>query len=563
MAPTTTTTRAPLPAVSVVVAGDTSFTHGLDQRDPLGDIAPVLTEGDVTIVNVETVIAEEDVGAPIEKVYVFKSPPASGGILADAGVDVAALANNHALDYGRDGVLRTIEILEDAGLATAGTGPGPGAAYAGTRPRVDGWPVAVLSFTRVPCDRPEPGETFIPEIAWACPADVDATVAAVAGAAARSDLVVVMAHWGVERQACPEPHQRELARSLGRCRRRPRCGQPPPRAPGCGADRRRLGALLDGQLRLPVGAGGVLVLGGVPLRGRRGGHEPRTPSRCASSTAVPWSPRTRRLGSWRISPSGPSASPSTTRAGRWRPTGPARADSGRPPHDRRRRVKVERPCPTCPPERNARFDVLLEGSLRPGVRSTCTLVRDGDLVAVVDPGLAPSQASILDPLRALGLEPGDVNAVVLSHHHPDHTVNTALFADAAVHDHWAVYRGDQWETRECEGCCLSASVQLLRTPGHAAEELSTVIATPDGVAVATHLWWTAEGTGGRSLRPRPGGVAGVTGAGAGDRRRRHPRARASVPPGLRHPALRTLPANLRFLGTAAVPDSLEFWRIIA
>ena len=107
--------------------------------------------------------------------------------------------------------------------------------------------------------------------------------------------------------------------------------------------------------------------------------------------------------------------------------------------------------PDLPPERNARFDVLLEGSLRPGVRGTCTLVRDGDLVAVVDPGLAPSQASILDPLRALGLEPGDVNAVVLSHHHPDHTVNTALFPDAAVHDHWAVYRGDQWESRECEG----------------------------------------------------------------------------------------------------------------
>jgi poly-gamma-glutamate synthesis protein (capsule biosynthesis protein) len=202
-----------LPPISVVVAGDTSFTHGLDQRDPLSDIAPVLTEGDLAIVNVETVIAEEEVGAPIEKVYVFKSPPASAEILADAGVDVGALANNHALDYGRDGVLRTIEILEEAGLATAGTGRGPGAAYAGTRTRVHGWRVAVLSLTRVPCDRPEPGETFIPEIAWACPADVDATVAAVAGAAARSDLVVVMAHWGVERQACPEPHQRELARA--------------------------------------------------------------------------------------------------------------------------------------------------------------------------------------------------------------------------------------------------------------------------------------------------------------------------------------------------------------
>ncbi len=143
--------------------------------------------------------------------------------------------------------------------------------------------------------------------------------------------------------------------------------------------------------------------------------------------------------------------------------------------------------------RSARFDLLLEGSLRPGVRSTCTLVRDGELVGIVDPGLAPSPAAILDPLRALGLGPEEVTAVVLSHHHPDHTLNAALFPNAAVHDHWAVYRGDAWDSRECEGAELSPSVRLIRTPGHSTEDLSTVIGTPEGIAVATHLWWTAEG----------------------------------------------------------------------
>jgi glyoxylase-like metal-dependent hydrolase (beta-lactamase superfamily II) len=146
-----------------------------------------------------------------------------------------------------------------------------------------------------------------------------------------------------------------------------------------------------------------------------------------------------------------------------------------------------------PAARSARIDVLLRGSLEPTVRSTCTLVRDGDLVAVIDPGLAPSQAAILDPLSALGLAAEDVTAVILSHHHPDHTINAALFPAAAVHDHWAVYRGDDWESRECEGAELSASVRLIRTPGHSAEDLSTLIGTPDGIAVATHLWWTVDG----------------------------------------------------------------------
>jgi glyoxylase-like metal-dependent hydrolase (beta-lactamase superfamily II) len=146
-----------------------------------------------------------------------------------------------------------------------------------------------------------------------------------------------------------------------------------------------------------------------------------------------------------------------------------------------------------PAARSARIDVLLTGSLRPTVRSTCTLLRDGALIAVIDPGLAPSQAAILNPLSTLGLRPEDVTAVILSHHHPDHTINAALFPAAAVHDHWAVYRGDEWESRECEGAELSAAVRLIRTPGHSAEDLSTVIGSPDGVVVATHLWWTADG----------------------------------------------------------------------
>lgn len=58
--------------------------------------------------------------------------------------------------------------------------------------------------------------------------------------------------------------------------------------------------------------------------------------------------------------------------------------------------------PDAPAARTARHYILLTGSLEPGVRSTCPLVRDGGLVAVIDSGLAPSQVSLLDPLRGLG-----------------------------------------------------------------------------------------------------------------------------------------------------------------
>jgi glyoxylase-like metal-dependent hydrolase (beta-lactamase superfamily II) len=160
--------------------------------------------------------------------------------------------------------------------------------------------------------------------------------------------------------------------------------------------------------------------------------------------------------------------------------------------------------PDAPDGRTARVDVLLVGSPGPHVSSTCTLVRDGDIAVVVDPGLAPSQAAILEPLRDFGLEPDDVTDVVISHHHPDHCLNVALFRRARVHDHWAIYDfAGRWDDVDCEGRRLSPSVRLIRSPGHSAEDLSTVAGTSDGLVVMTHLWWTADGPAEDPYAPDP------------------------------------------------------------
>ena len=148
-----------------------------------------------------------------------------------------------------------------------------------------------------------------------------------------------------------------------------------------------------------------------------------------------------------------------------------------------------------PKGRSARVNIVLQGSLSStggGVASSCTLIRDGDRTIVVDPGMAESAHSILDPLAALGVRPEDVTDVVLSHHHPDHTMHAGQFPNAAVHDHWAVYRGTQWEDSECDGRELTSCVLLARTPGHTAEDLAVLAGTADGVVVCTHSWFTAD-----------------------------------------------------------------------
>jgi glyoxylase-like metal-dependent hydrolase (beta-lactamase superfamily II) len=128
-----------------------------------------------------------------------------------------------------------------------------------------------------------------------------------------------------------------------------------------------------------------------------------------------------------------------------------------------------------------------------GVASSVVYVRDGDVHVVVDPGMVRGPELILEPLAALGVSPDQVTDIVLSHHHPDHTWHIALFPNARVHDVWAIYQGDQWDDLAAEGRQVSEHVRLIETPGHTAQDITTLVDTADGLVACTHLWWHAGG----------------------------------------------------------------------
>jgi len=141
----------------------------------------------------------------------------------------------------------------------------------------------------------------------------------------------------------------------------------------------------------------------------------------------------------------------------------------------------------------ADLEVLVTGYADDRVASTVTLLRDGDLVVVVDPGMVADRSAILDPLRALGLTPEQVSDVVISHHHPDHTINVGLFGGARVHDVMATYERDVWTDHEPGEFVLSPSIRLVPTPGHTDQDVTTVVRTADGIVALTHLWWGEDG----------------------------------------------------------------------
>jgi glyoxylase-like metal-dependent hydrolase (beta-lactamase superfamily II) len=127
------------------------------------------------------------------------------------------------------------------------------------------------------------------------------------------------------------------------------------------------------------------------------------------------------------------------------------------------------------------------------VASTITLIQGENATVVADPGMVTDRALIVDGLKKTGVSPEDVTHIFISHHHPDHTVNIALFPNAEVVDFWARYKGDLWYDH-ADGYEIAPGIKVMRTPGHTEEDASLVVETPDGTYVLTHLWWLPDMT---------------------------------------------------------------------
>ena len=205
--------------VTMAFGGDVHFEGSVRSRllaDPgstFDGVDRLLRRADLAMVNLETAVT--DGGDPEPKEYVFRAPQSAWRALEAGGVDVVSLANNHGLDFGPEGLEDTLEGAERAGMPLVGAGSDAAAAYAPWRTTVQGQRIAVLGATQVldsfAIDRwaAGPGK---PGLASA--KREDELVEAVRAAREGSDTVVVMLHWGVEGQQCPQAPAEDLAQTL-------------------------------------------------------------------------------------------------------------------------------------------------------------------------------------------------------------------------------------------------------------------------------------------------------------------------------------------------------------
>ncbi|WP_228992042.1 CapA family protein [Streptomyces sp. DH8] len=186
---------------------------GYDFAPMLAGVAPVVSGADLAFCHMETVYGKK--GGPYTGYPSFKSPPEIASALRATGFDSCSTASNHTLDDGAEGVRRTLDALDGAGIRHAGSartaaeaarptilsaGPGEHAAK-----------VAHLAYTYgtngkpLPADRP-----------WTVDVTDERRIIEEARAARRAgaDVVVLSLHWGTEWQDEPDARQRELARRI-------------------------------------------------------------------------------------------------------------------------------------------------------------------------------------------------------------------------------------------------------------------------------------------------------------------------------------------------------------
>ena len=147
----------------------------------------------------------------------------------------------------------------------------------------------------------------------------------------------------------------------------------------------------------------------------------------------------------------------------------------------------------------ARVKILVQGytsadNPESGKELTCptiTLVRDKDLVMVVDPGILESQAILAEKLKAEGLSVEDVTHVFITHSHLDHYRNIGMFAAAKTVEYFGVWEKNKVDDRPIR---LTSDIEIIETPGHNYDGLSLLVDTKSGkVAVVGDVFWKESG----------------------------------------------------------------------
>ncbi len=181
----------------------------MDFRPLLANMRPVISGADLAICHMETPLAPR--GGPYAGYPLFSAPPAIVPALKWEGYDACTTASNHSIDQGFEGLTRTLDYLQQAGIAHAGTAATQKASREPLLLEVGDVTVGLISATYgtngIPLPSAQP---------WSVPLINTAQIERMAHRARDegAEIVMVALHWGLEYMHDPTTEQLAVADEL-------------------------------------------------------------------------------------------------------------------------------------------------------------------------------------------------------------------------------------------------------------------------------------------------------------------------------------------------------------
>ncbi|MDQ0255776.1 poly-gamma-glutamate synthesis protein (capsule biosynthesis protein) [Evansella vedderi] len=192
---------------------ETMDTKGVDY--PFLYVKEDLHKAHIAVANLETAVTTRDSSyKDTNQRYNFKSKPEHLQGLVNAGFDLVSLANNHALDYGEEGLMDSMEALKYYGLDYIGAGKTLEEAFQSQTYKIYGKKINIMAATR-----------FVPAAEWytfhsntkagvAGAYDLDLLIDQVKKQKEGCDYLILYIHWGIERTDRPAQYQKYYVEKL-------------------------------------------------------------------------------------------------------------------------------------------------------------------------------------------------------------------------------------------------------------------------------------------------------------------------------------------------------------
>ena len=137
-------------------------------------------------------------GEPLAgKAYTFRANPERVEVLQQLGVDAVTLANNHVYDYGKEAMMDTFAVLEDAGIPYFGAGDTLQRAMKPLYLEVDGKTIALVAASRAEKYKMTPQATDEEPGILRC-YDTELFLQVIKEAKEHADFCIAFVHWGTE-----------------------------------------------------------------------------------------------------------------------------------------------------------------------------------------------------------------------------------------------------------------------------------------------------------------------------------------------------------------------------